>query len=73
MVSSNEEVLKFIREFEDSSRDYLLSQGMSKHDLENAYLELQWQFLQTILKTKPASKRRRSVQAIGKTPRATIA
>lgn len=73
MLSSNEEVLKFIREFEDSSRDYLLSHGTSEHDLENAYLELQWQFLQTILKTKPASKRRRSAQVIRKNTRATIA
>lgn len=73
MVSSNEEVLKFIREFEDSSRDYLISRGMSEHDLENAYLELQWQFLQTILKTKPSSKRRRSAQALRKSTRATIA
>ncbi|AHF06667.1 hypothetical protein [Desulfitobacterium metallireducens] len=73
MLSSNEEVLKFIREFEDSSRDYLLSHGTSEHDLGNAYLELQWQFLQTILKTKTASQRRRSVQVLRKNTRATIA
>lgn len=73
MVSSDEEVLNFIREFEDSSREYLLSHGTSKHDLDNAYLELQWQFLQTILKTKPASHRYRSIQTLRKNTRATIA
>lgn len=73
MLSSNEEVLSFIREFENSSREYLLSQGTSEHDLGNACLELQWQFLQTILKTKSASQRHRSVQALRKSSRATIA
>lgn len=73
MLSSDEEVLNFIREFEDSSREYLLSHGTSKLDLDNACLELQWQFLQTILKTKPASHRRRSIQTLRKNTRATIA
>ncbi|HVJ49500.1 hypothetical protein [Desulfitobacterium sp.] len=73
MLSSNEEVLRFIREFEDSSREYLLSHGTSEHDLENAYLELQWQFLQTILKAKPISHKRRSLQSLRQNSRATIA
>lgn len=73
MLSSNEEVLSFIREFENSSREYLLSHGTSEHDLGNAYLELQWQFLQTILNTKPKSHRRRSIQTLRKNSRATIA
>lgn len=73
MVSSNDEVLRFIREFEDSSREYLLSHGTSEHDLGNAYLELQWQFLQTILNKRSVSRRRRSVQSLRQKSRATIA
>lgn len=73
MLSSNDEVLRFIREFEDSSREYLLSNGTSEQELANAYLELQWQFLQTILKKKPASRRHRSVQSLRQNSRATIA
>lgn len=73
MVSSHDEVLRFIREFEDSSREYLLSHGTSEHDLGNAYLELQWQFLQTILSKRPASRRKHSVQSLRRKTRATIA
>lgn len=73
MVSSNDEVLRFIREFEDSSREYLLSQGTSEHDFGNAYLELQWQFLQTILNKRSVSSRRRSVHNLRQKTRVTIA
>lgn len=73
MVSSNDEVLRFIREFEDSSREYLLSHGTSEHDLGNAYLELQWQFLQTILNKRSVSRRRRSMQSLRQKSRTTIA
>lgn len=73
MLSSNEEVLKFIREFESSSREYLIAHGTSEHDLGNAYLDLQWQFLQTILKTKPRLRRQRTVQVLRENSRVTIA
>lgn len=50
MVSTHEEeVLGFIREFEMSLRDYLMSKGISEHEMGNAYLELQWKFLHTVL------------------------
>ena len=53
MLSSHtEEVLGFIRDFETSSRNYLLSKGLSEYEMTNAYLDLQWDFLHTILKTK---------------------
>jgi len=51
MLSTNgEEVLGFIRDFETSSRDYLRSKGLSEYEMTNAYLDLQWNFLHTILK-----------------------
>ncbi len=51
MVSTqSEDVLGFIRDFELSSREFLLSQGMSVHEIDNAHLELQWKFLHIILK-----------------------
>ncbi len=50
MLSTHgEEVLGFIRDFETSSRDYLLSKGLSEYEITNAYLDLQWDFLHTIL------------------------
>lgn len=53
MLSTNgEEVLGFIRDFETSSRDYLLSKGLSEYEMCNAYLDLQWNFLHTILKQR---------------------
>lgn len=58
MLSSREDALKFIREFEVSSREYLLAQGTSEQDFASAYLELQWKFLRTII-TKPPSLTRR--------------
>ena len=53
MLSTHAEVvLGFIRDFESSSRDYLLAKGLSEYEMTNAYLDLQWDFLHTILKTK---------------------
>lgn len=46
----DDEVLGFIRDFETSSREYLLSKGLSENEMTSAYLELQWNFLHTILK-----------------------
>lgn len=51
MLSTHaDDVLGFIREFEISSRDYLLSKGLSEYEMRNAYLDFQWNFLHTILK-----------------------
>lgn len=62
MMSSHDDALRFIREFEISSREYLLAQGLSEHELDNAYLEMQWKFLQTIIMVHP--RRRRSNRSI---------
>jgi hypothetical protein len=64
MLSPQEDALKFIREFEDSSREYLLSKGTSDHELASAYLELQWKFLRTIIKDQPVLNRRRKVSSL---------
>lgn len=57
MLSTNqEEVLGFIRDFETSLRDYLTAKGLSQHEMESVYLELQWKFLHTILQLQPASR-----------------
>lgn len=53
MLSINEEVLMFIHDFENSSREYLVSKGVNEHDIAAAHLELQWEFLHTILKQHP--------------------
>ncbi len=51
MLSTHgEDILVFIRDFETSSRDYLQSKGFSENEMTNAYLDLQWNFLHTILK-----------------------
>lgn len=52
MLSSHEDALAFIREFENSCREVLIARGTSEHDLGNAYLELQWKFLRMILENK---------------------
>jgi hypothetical protein len=57
MVSSHDDALKFIREFELSSREYLLAKGTSEHELDSAYLELQWKFLRTIIQKQPSPRR----------------
>jgi hypothetical protein len=57
MLSTHgEEVLGFIRDFETSSRDYLLSKGLSECEMTSAYLDLQWNFLHTILKQQTQSE-----------------
>ena len=58
MMSSHDDALKFIREFENSSREYLLARGTSEHELASAYLELQWKFLRTIIQEQPPARRR---------------
>jgi len=51
MLSTHDEaILVFIRDFETTSRDYLQSKGLSENEMTNAYLDLQWDFLHTILK-----------------------
>jgi len=50
LTSQDEDILVFIRNFEASSRDYLHSKGLSEDEMTNAYLDLQWNFLHTILK-----------------------
>lgn len=50
LSAHDEEVLGFIRDFETSSREYLRSKGLSDYEVRNAYLDLQWNFLNTILK-----------------------
>ncbi len=54
MLSRREnEVLQFIREFEVSSMDYLKSLGLSDKETTDAYLQLQWEFLHTIMRRHP--------------------
>ena len=53
MLSHQEEVLRFLNEFEVSSREYLRAKGVGEQDVANAHLELQWQFLHTILREHP--------------------
>lgn len=52
----SEDILVFIRDFESSSRDYLQSKGFSENEMTNAYLDLQWSFLHTILKQQAEQK-----------------
>lgn len=49
VLTQREDVLGFIRDFELSSREFLHSKGMSEHEIANAHLELQWEFLHAIL------------------------
>lgn len=61
MLSTHgEEVLGFIRDFETSSREYLRSKGLSEYEMTNAYLDIQWSFLHTILKQRSEKARRSS-------------
>lgn len=61
MLSTHgEDILVFIRDFETSSRVYLQSKGLSENEMTNAYLDLQWNFLHTILKQQAEKKRRNS-------------
>lgn len=57
MLSTHkEDILGFIQDFETSSRDYLHSKGVSENEMTNAYLDLQWDFLHTILKQQAERK-----------------
>lgn len=49
MSSHQEEVLRFLDEFEVSAREYLQAKGVGEHEIANAHLELQWRFLHMIL------------------------
>ena len=64
LSTHNEEVLGFIRDFETSSREYLRSKGLSEYETTNAYLDLQWNFLHTILKQRAEKLRRTSQRYI---------
>ena len=56
MLSTREnEILQFIQEFEISSLDYLKSKGTSAGELGNAYLQMQWEFLRTIMNKRAPS------------------
>ncbi|MDA8226205.1 MAG: hypothetical protein M0T74_00600 [Desulfitobacterium hafniense] len=68
-MSAQEEVLKFIKEFETNSRDYLMSKGFSEFEIPNAYLELQWDFLHAILKKHKNNKITRQKTSLVKRPR----
>jgi len=58
MLSTHgEDILVFIQDFETSSRDYLQSKGFSKNEMTTAYLDLQWNFLHTILKQQAVMNR----------------
>lgn len=77
MSSHQEEVLRFLNEFEVSAREYLRAKGVGEYDVANAHLELQWQFLHTILDMnampvrKPSRKKTHSF--VTRLKRATIA
>ncbi|HEY8911602.1 MAG TPA: hypothetical protein VIM51_15235 [Desulfosporosinus sp.] len=60
LSTHSEEVLGFIRDFETSSRDYLRSKGLSEYEMTNAYLDVQWSFLHTILKQRSENRRKTS-------------
>jgi hypothetical protein len=61
MLSTHgEDILVFIRDFETSSRDYLQSKGFSENEMTNAYLDLQWNFLHTIIKQQAEMIRKNS-------------
>lgn len=52
MLSTGEDALKFIREFEITCREVLVAKGTSEHELGNATLELQWKFLRMLREIK---------------------
>ena len=54
MMSSREDALELIREFESGCREILISRGTSEHELANACLEFQWKFLRMLLEKKSA-------------------
>lgn len=65
MLSTHrEDILGFIRDFETSSRDYLQSKGLSEHEMTNAYLDIQWNFLHTILNQQKKNKHKNNQRHI---------
>jgi len=60
LSAHSEDILVFIRDFETSSRDYLQSKGFSENETTNAYLDLQWNFLHTILNQQTEIIRKKS-------------
>lgn len=48
MLSTGEDALEFIREFEITCREVLVAKGTSENELGNAALELQWKFLRML-------------------------
>ena len=65
MLSTHgEDILVFIQDFETSSRDYLHAKGFSENEMTNAYLDLQWNFLHTILKQRAEMRREGSQRHI---------
>ena len=53
MLPNNEETLRFLREFERSSVEYLRERGVDGHEVANAQLDMQWKLLHTILSRHP--------------------
>ena len=63
MLSTREdEILSFIQEFENSAKDYLKSKGISDREMAEAYLQMQWEFLHTILQHHPPASVRKHHQ-----------
>ena len=60
----SEDILVFIRDFETSSRDFLQSKGFSENEMTSAYLDLQWNFLHTILMQQATLIRKNSQRHI---------
>ncbi|MDR3289568.1 MAG: hypothetical protein LBT22_09085 [Peptococcaceae bacterium] len=53
MLSKQEEVNAFLRDFEKDSLAYLAAKGVSRQDLSREQLELKWKLLHTILQQHP--------------------
>ncbi|CAA7602466.1 Hypothetical protein DEACI_3141 [Acididesulfobacillus acetoxydans] len=76
MLPNNDEALRFLREFEVSSRDYLKEKGVGEREIANAQLDMQWNLLHTILQQHPLPVRRRQAgprRPASRKARATIA
>jgi len=56
----SDDALKFIKDFEDYSHEYLSSKGITGHDYANAYLDLQWKFLHAVLRRQTSTLQHRS-------------
>ncbi|KUO71822.1 MAG: hypothetical protein APF81_03665 [Desulfosporosinus sp. BRH_c37] len=64
LSTPGEDILLFIQDFETSSRNYLQSKGLSENEMTNAYLDIQWNFLHTILKQQAEIIRKNSQRHI---------